>query len=44
MKNSVQSQAGYSLPEFMGEYGTEEQCHNARFKLRWPQGHLSSIR
>jgi len=32
MKNKVQFQKGYSLAEFMRDYGTEEQCQNALFK------------
>ncbi len=39
MKNKVQFQKGYSLVEFMRDYGTEEQCQNALFKWRWPHGY-----
>jgi len=39
MINQVQFQKGYSLPQFLKEYGTEEQCQNALFKWRWPQGY-----
>lgn len=35
-KNQVQFQRGLSLPQFLKEYGTEVQCHNALFKWRWP--------
>lgn len=37
-KNKVQFQAGYSLFEFIKEYGTEGQCHQALYKWRWPTG------
>jgi transposase-like protein len=37
-KNPVQFQRGLALHEFMDEYGTEEQCHDALFRLRWPKG------
>jgi len=39
MKNKVQFQKGYSLPQFLKEYGTEKQCRKALFKWRWPQGY-----
>jgi hypothetical protein len=39
MKNQVQFQKGYSLIEFMKDYGTEEQCRKALFLWRWPQGY-----
>jgi len=38
MKNKVQFQKGYSLMDFMKEYGTEEQCREALFLWRWPDG------
>ncbi len=37
-KNPVQFQKGLALHEFMDEYGTEEQCREALFRLRWPNG------
>jgi transposase-like protein len=37
-KNPVQFQKGLALHEFMDEYGTEEQCREALFRLRWPKG------
>lgn len=37
-KNKVQFQKGLSLGDFLAMYGTEEQCHAALFKLRWPAG------
>ena len=32
-KNQVQFQRDMTLTEFMGYYGTEEQCYEALFKL-----------
>lgn len=40
MKNKIQFQKGYSLIELMRDYGTEEQCRNALFQSRWPQGYV----
>jgi len=37
-KNQVQFQKGLSLPEFLKQYGTEEQCRRAVYDWRWPQG------
>lgn len=37
-KNQVQSQKGYSVVDFIKAYGTEEQCSQALFKWRWPDG------
>ena len=37
-KNKIQFQKGLSLPRFLATYGTEEQCHQALFTMRWPQG------
>jgi transposase-like protein len=37
-KNKVQFQRGTSLREFMVRYGTPEQCEQALFAWRWPQG------
>jgi hypothetical protein len=36
--NPVQFQPGLSLPELLGQFGTEEQCEAALERLRWPQG------
>jgi transposase-like protein len=37
-KNKVQFQRSTSLHEFMTRYGTREQCEQALFAWRWPQG------
>ncbi len=37
-KNKIQFQSGYSLVELFRNYGTEEQCIDALFTLRWPDG------
>ncbi len=37
-KNPVQFQKGLSLHKFLEDYGSEEQCQNALYQLRWPQG------
>ena len=36
--NRVQFQKGYSLVQFMDDYGTEEKCTQALFRWRWPNG------
>ena len=42
-KNTVQFQVGYSLILLFQDYGTESQCHEALFELRWPAGFNSKI-
>jgi len=37
-KNSVQFQHGMSMAKFLSLYGTEQQCREAVFHKRWPQG------
>jgi transposase-like protein len=37
-RNSVQFQPGLSLTEFFDRYGTEDQCREALFAMRWPSG------
>lgn len=39
-RNKVQFQKGLSLNEFIQQYGSEEQCFDALFKLRWPEGFI----
>ena len=36
--NRVQFQRGMSMSEFMSCYGTDQQCAEALFKARWPDG------
>lgn len=36
--NKIQFQHGISLPDFLGRYGSEEQCTQALFDIRWPTG------
>src|SRR5215510_14856315 len=37
-RNEVQFQRGLSMAEFHRLYGTEEQCHAALVRMRWPDG------
>lgn len=37
-KNTIQFQKGLSLYKFLENYGTEDQCRQALYKLRWPKG------
>ena len=37
-RNKVQFQKGLSLNKFIKQYGTEELCYDALYKLRWPEG------
>ena len=37
-RNPVQFQKGISLNEFLSFYGTEEQCFEALYRWRWPNG------
>jgi len=39
-KNKIQYQCGYSLPDLFENYGSEEQCINALFKWKWPNGFI----
>jgi hypothetical protein len=36
--NRVQFQPGLSMFEFLDRYGTEQQCEDAVFAMRWPDG------
>ncbi len=37
-RNQIQFQKGISLPEFIKQFGTPEQCHDALIQWRWPKG------
>lgn len=37
-KFKVQFQKGMSLKQFLGEFGSEEQCRKAVYQMRWPNG------
>ncbi len=37
-RNKVQFQKGIGLAEFISRYGTEDQCFDALFSWRWPDG------
>jgi hypothetical protein len=36
--NAIQFQKSLSLQPFLKQYGSEEQCQQALYRLRWPQG------
>lgn len=38
-KAKIQFQEGISMSEFMAQYGTEEQCSQALFEMKWPNGY-----
>ena len=37
-RNWIQFQKGHSLTQFVEEYGSEDQCMDALFRWRWPNG------
>lgn len=37
-RNLIQFQSGLSLPEFIQQYGSSQQCESALESSRWPQG------
>ncbi len=41
-RNRVQHQSGLSMAEFNRLYGSEEQCHAALVRMRWPNGFVCS--
>ncbi len=36
--NRVQFQPGLSMPDFIAQYGADEQCEDAVCAARWPEG------
>lgn len=38
-KNKIQFQRGLSLPQFISQYGTDQQCYETLFHMRWPHGY-----
>jgi hypothetical protein len=42
-KNQVQFQRGYSLFEFMDDYGSEEKCEQTLFQWRFPEGYVCRV-
>ncbi|MFT5702554.1 MAG: hypothetical protein ACI8ZB_005477 [Desulforhopalus sp.] len=39
-KNKVQFQKGLSLGAFLSMYGTEQQCYDGLFRIRWPKEYI----
>ncbi|APD95722.1 hypothetical protein BM523_17925 [Alteromonas mediterranea] len=39
-ENQVQSQKGYSVFDFMQDFGTEDKCEKTLFNWRFPQGYV----
>ncbi|MEE9357345.1 MAG: transposase, partial [Sedimenticolaceae bacterium] len=39
-KNTVQFQKGLGSHKFIEKYGSEEQCQQALYQLRWPTGYI----
>jgi len=39
-KNMIQFQKGLSLTKFLSKYGTEQQCYDTLFRMRWPKGFI----
>jgi len=37
-KNKIQFQRGLSLPDFLAQYGTDDQCRATLVRFRWPNG------
>jgi len=39
-ENKIQFQKGISIPVFIRQFGTEEQCEHALKKVKWPLGYV----
>ncbi|EDM69048.1 hypothetical protein PE36_06167 [Moritella sp. PE36] len=39
-RNKIQFQKGISIHQLIEKYGTEIQCHNNLFDMRWPRSQL----
>ena len=39
-KNKIQFQIGYSVPEFIADFGTEKKCEEYLEKQKWPNQKL----
>ncbi len=39
-RNTIQFQKGLGLHDFLEQYGTEDQCRQALYDLRWPTGYV----
>jgi transposase-like protein len=37
-KNAIQFQSGLSFQDFLAQYGSEAQCEQVLYRLRWPNG------
>ena len=37
-KNTIQFQKSIGIMQFLANYGSEDQCENALFAWRWPDG------
>ena len=42
-KNTIQFQKGLSLHQFLEKYGTDAQCNQALYQLRWPTGYVCPV-
>jgi hypothetical protein len=38
-RSDIHFQLGVSLLDFQNKYGTEDQCRNKLFGLKWPKGY-----
>jgi transposase-like protein len=42
-KNMIQFQKGLGLHDFLDQYGSESQCQQALYQLRWPKGFVCPV-